>query len=271
MAGGGGEIRETAIRRALMQRERTPTAPWNRGVWIRFVLAITPTVVLAILGYLQTPLITVRIATPDQYERVGTLTVARTRCFSVEHLWGGYDEQILDTEAAARARRCSRRHRRRPRRRFGDLRRRLARSEWSECDPARRGPVPPPGRRPGRRGGSRARTACALVPHVHRRRRPTGQPIVIHTTPWMDDRATDLRARSASCADRIATCRTKRWEHRSGRVYCRGLDRSGVPRLRLEPARPITASARPRARCPARRTRAGPRSRRRCARRPCAS
>jgi hypothetical protein len=27
---------------------------WNRGVWIRFVLAITPTVVLAILGYLQT-------------------------------------------------------------------------------------------------------------------------------------------------------------------------------------------------------------------------
>ncbi len=33
-----------------------PTRPprhWNKGVWIRFVLAITPTVVFAILGYLQ--------------------------------------------------------------------------------------------------------------------------------------------------------------------------------------------------------------------------
>ena len=27
---------------------------WNRGLWIRFALAITPLVVFAILGYLQT-------------------------------------------------------------------------------------------------------------------------------------------------------------------------------------------------------------------------
>jgi hypothetical protein len=40
---------------ALMNASAT-RAPrhWNRGVWIRFVLAITPTVVFAILGYLQT-------------------------------------------------------------------------------------------------------------------------------------------------------------------------------------------------------------------------
>ncbi|HEV7523590.1 MAG TPA: hypothetical protein VGP92_01410 [Acidimicrobiia bacterium] len=33
-----------------------PRAPrrWNRGVWIRFALAIMPTLVFAILGYLQT-------------------------------------------------------------------------------------------------------------------------------------------------------------------------------------------------------------------------
>jgi hypothetical protein len=33
---------------------RRPPRHWNRGVWIRFALAITPTVVFAILGYLQT-------------------------------------------------------------------------------------------------------------------------------------------------------------------------------------------------------------------------
>ena len=31
-----------------------PPRHWDRGVWIRFVLAITPTIVFAILGYLQT-------------------------------------------------------------------------------------------------------------------------------------------------------------------------------------------------------------------------
>jgi hypothetical protein len=31
-----------------------PPRRWNRGLWIRFALAITPLVVFAILGYLQT-------------------------------------------------------------------------------------------------------------------------------------------------------------------------------------------------------------------------
>jgi hypothetical protein len=31
-----------------------PPRHWDRGVWIRFALAITPTIVFAILGYLQT-------------------------------------------------------------------------------------------------------------------------------------------------------------------------------------------------------------------------
>ena len=31
-----------------------PPRRWNGGMWIRFVLAITPTIVFAILGYLQT-------------------------------------------------------------------------------------------------------------------------------------------------------------------------------------------------------------------------
>ncbi len=39
---------------ALQPTNRSAPSRWNRGVWIRFVLAITPTIVFAILGYLQT-------------------------------------------------------------------------------------------------------------------------------------------------------------------------------------------------------------------------
>jgi hypothetical protein len=39
---------------SLMPAGRRPPRRWNRGVWIRFALAISPTVVFAILGYLQT-------------------------------------------------------------------------------------------------------------------------------------------------------------------------------------------------------------------------
>ena len=39
---------------AILGSAPKPASRWNRGVWIRFVLAITPTVVFAILGYLQT-------------------------------------------------------------------------------------------------------------------------------------------------------------------------------------------------------------------------
>ncbi len=37
-----------------MRPDRRAPRRWNRGLWIRFVLAIAPTVVLAVLGYLQT-------------------------------------------------------------------------------------------------------------------------------------------------------------------------------------------------------------------------
>ena len=39
---------------ALIRTGSKPARRWNRGMWVRFVLAITPTVVFAILGYLQT-------------------------------------------------------------------------------------------------------------------------------------------------------------------------------------------------------------------------
>jgi hypothetical protein len=54
MGGGGGEISRTEADVSLLRT--SPRAPrrWNRGAWVRFVLAISPTVVFAILGYLQT-------------------------------------------------------------------------------------------------------------------------------------------------------------------------------------------------------------------------
>ena len=53
---GGGDIAKTEADVTLMQLggPAPPPRHWNRGTWIRFLLAITPTVVLAVLGYLQT-------------------------------------------------------------------------------------------------------------------------------------------------------------------------------------------------------------------------
>ena len=45
-------------------------------------------------------MITVRLARPDEYARVGALTLAAYAALPVDHLWGGYDEEILDTAAA---------------------------------------------------------------------------------------------------------------------------------------------------------------------------
>ena len=59
MAGGGGDVAKSEATLSMLRLESGGArsgAPrrWNRGVWIRFVLAITPTIVFAILGYLQT-------------------------------------------------------------------------------------------------------------------------------------------------------------------------------------------------------------------------
>ena len=47
-------------------------------------------------------LITVRPPLSDEYERVGALTIDAYRALPVDHLWGGYDERILDTLGRAR-------------------------------------------------------------------------------------------------------------------------------------------------------------------------
>ncbi len=42
-------------------------------------------------------MITVRAAAPAEYERVGALTITAYQTLPVDHLWGGYGDQILDT------------------------------------------------------------------------------------------------------------------------------------------------------------------------------
>jgi ribosomal protein S18 acetylase RimI-like enzyme len=45
--------------------------------------------------------ITVRVARPEEYERVGRLTVEAYEGLERDHLWGGYDKEILDTAGRA--------------------------------------------------------------------------------------------------------------------------------------------------------------------------
>jgi ribosomal protein S18 acetylase RimI-like enzyme len=45
--------------------------------------------------------ITVRVARPEEYERVGALTHGAYAAIPVDHLWGGYDTEILDTATRA--------------------------------------------------------------------------------------------------------------------------------------------------------------------------
>jgi hypothetical protein len=53
MAGGGGDIGNTEADLTLMRMGGRAPRHWNRGVMIRFVLAISPTVAFAILGAVQ--------------------------------------------------------------------------------------------------------------------------------------------------------------------------------------------------------------------------
>jgi hypothetical protein len=48
--GGGGEAAKTEAEITLLLAGNRPPRHWDRGVWIRFALAITPTVVFAVLG-----------------------------------------------------------------------------------------------------------------------------------------------------------------------------------------------------------------------------
>ena len=127
-------------------------------------------------------MIAVRVARPDEYARVGELTVAAYRGLPVDHLWGGYEHEIMDTATRATDSDIL----------VGDVDARLVgsvtyvsehTSSWSEwtlpgeaqfrllaVDPAARG-----------RGVGEVLVRACLD-----RARAAGQPLIIHTTPWME-------------------------------------------------------------------------------------
>jgi hypothetical protein len=50
---GGGDIAKTEADLTLMKMSGRPPRRWNRGVVIRFVLAVTPTIAFAIIGAIE--------------------------------------------------------------------------------------------------------------------------------------------------------------------------------------------------------------------------
>lgn len=126
--------------------------------------------------------VVVRAATPDEYDIVGKLTVDAYRTIPVDHLWGGYAEDILDTATRAQ---------------HGEVLVAVVDgtivgsvtyvadpesdwSEWTEPGEAqfRLLAVSADARNSG--------AGRALIEACIERARTTGQTIMIHTTPWMD-------------------------------------------------------------------------------------
>lgn len=128
-------------------------------------------------------MIVVRTAGPADYDRVGRLTIDAYEALAVDHLFGGYDDEILDTATRATHGEIL----------VADLDGTVVGavtyvadssapwSEWTEPGEAqfRLLAVDPAARGHG--------AGTALVQACIERAQATGQPILIHTTPWMEN------------------------------------------------------------------------------------
>ena len=126
--------------------------------------------------------ITVRPASPGEYARVGELTVAAYRALPVDHLWGGYEEEILDTHGRAHT---------------TEILVAVAgghivgavtyvansASEWSEATEPGEAQFRLLAVDPAARGQG---AGLALVRACTDRAAAAGQPLLIHTTRWME-------------------------------------------------------------------------------------
>jgi ribosomal protein S18 acetylase RimI-like enzyme len=126
--------------------------------------------------------IEIRTARADEYERVGELTVAAYELLPVDHLFGGYDDGIRDTAGRARGAEIV-----------------VAVedgvvigavtyaadtsspwSEWTEPGEAQFRLLAVDADARGRGAGEALVRACMA------RAEAAGQPLMIHTTPWME-------------------------------------------------------------------------------------
>jgi ribosomal protein S18 acetylase RimI-like enzyme len=126
-------------------------------------------------------LITVRLATPDEYARVGALTVAAYQALAVDHLFGGYDERILDTAGRSHGAEVL----------VANVDGRVvgsvtyvgdSSSDWSEWTQPGEAQFRLLAVDPDARG---AGAGAALVRACMARAAAAGSTVLIHTTPWM--------------------------------------------------------------------------------------
>jgi GNAT superfamily N-acetyltransferase len=126
--------------------------------------------------------IEVRGARTDEYARVGELTIAAYALLTVDHLWGGYDGEILDTATRATDTEVlvalddgrvvgSVTY-------VGEASSRW--SEWTQPGEAQFRLLAVDVEARGRGAGERLVHACVD------RARTVGRPLLIHTTPWME-------------------------------------------------------------------------------------
>jgi GNAT superfamily N-acetyltransferase len=127
--------------------------------------------------------VVVRVAQPEDYDRVGELTLSAYRGLEVDHLWGGYDDEILDTRARAEAANVL----------VVEVDGRVvgsvtyvadSGSPWSEWTEPGEAQFRLLAVDPDARGSGAGR---ALIEACIERARAARQPLVIHTTPWMPD------------------------------------------------------------------------------------
>jgi ribosomal protein S18 acetylase RimI-like enzyme len=126
--------------------------------------------------------IEVREARAAEYARVGELTIAAYRLLPVDHLFGGYDTEILDTATRAKEAAVlvavldgvvvgSVTY-------VGDSSAEW--SEWTEPGEAQFRLLAVDGAARGKGAGEAMVRACMA------RAEAAGQPLLIHTTPWME-------------------------------------------------------------------------------------
>jgi GNAT superfamily N-acetyltransferase len=126
--------------------------------------------------------IVVRAARSDEYARVGELTVAAYRGLAVDHLWGGYESEIMETATRAKGAEIF----------VADIDARVVGavtyvsdhsspwSEWTLPGEAQFRLLAVDAAVRGRGVGEVLAHACLD------RARAAGQPVIIHTTPWME-------------------------------------------------------------------------------------
>ena len=174
----------------------------------------------------------IRSVRPEEYERVGALTVAAYRLLPVDHLWGGYDRDILDVAGRVNG---------------ADVLvavddEKLLGAvtfvgdegspwlEWTQPGEVQFRLLAVDAATRGKGIGETLVRACLG--------RADARPVLIHTTQWMEAARAACTNASASCAARNGTCRSPSGTNPIATTICRpnGKESASSPTPTAEPA-----------------------------------